>query len=241
MANKLPWFTHDHDAHADGWVRHLVRTQGHVAGWLWWVLLELHHKHGVGDVLKRNISDVARDALTSTSVVTRVLTEMGTEFEGQQKVSWELVGTELRLEIKKLRERQSKLKSKILARFRQHSSNLPLEGQEERERERDTPIPPKRGDVGFDKFWESYPKKKSKGAALSAWRKFKPSADLQEKILAAVQAQRSCEDWTKEGGKYIPYPATWLNAQKWEDEDAPDGNFSGPLVDRVQRGGATHV
>jgi hypothetical protein len=36
------------------------------------------------------------------------------------------------------------------------------------------------------------------------------------------------EDWTKEGGQYIPYPATWLNAKGWEDEYSPmPTKFSG--------------
>lgn len=133
VANKLPWFTHDHDAHEDGWIRNLVRNQGHVAGWLWWVLLELHHNHGVGDSLRRDISDVSRAAMTSNSVVTRVLTEMATEFEGQVKLSWILVGTELRLEIKKFRERQSKLKINTLSK----KLKTPIEGEGEGERERE--------------------------------------------------------------------------------------------------------
>lgn len=139
MSNKFRWFTHDHDAHEDAWIRHLVRNQGHVAGWLWWVLLELHHKHGVGDMLNRELSDVARAGLTSTSVCIRVLTEMGGVFEGQSKVSWKLVGTQLQLEIKKFRERQSKLKSKVPATFPEPSVNLP---QQEKRREEKT------GDMG---------------------------------------------------------------------------------------------
>ena len=137
MSNKLPWFTHDHNAHQDIWIRHLVRKQGHVAGWLWWVLLELHHDHGVGDVLKIDISDVARAGLTSNSVVTRVLTEMQTEFQGQSKLRFNLVGTELELEIKKFRERQAKLKVKTPSRLPQDSFKTPIEREGEGERERD--------------------------------------------------------------------------------------------------------
>src|SRR5574341_1200088 len=81
--NKLPWFSHDHDAHEDAWLRHAVRQCGHVAGWVWWVLLELLHKHGTGDTLRYPLVDIARAALTSPSVITRVLTQLGTEFHGQ--------------------------------------------------------------------------------------------------------------------------------------------------------------
>lgn len=73
-------------------------------------------------------------------------------------------------------------------------------------------------DDGFAAFWAAYPKKKSKGQALSAWKKLKPDSSLQALILKAVEAQKRSPDWQKDKGKYIPYPATWLNAMAWEDE-----------------------
>ena len=145
MANKLKWFTHDHDAHEDGWIRNLVRKQGHVAGWLWWVLLETYHKHGVGDILKRDINDIAKAGLTSASVLTRVLTEMGTEYEGQQKVRWTLVGTELELEIPKLRKRLANLKSKVTSKSPEHHFKTTQEGEVERERDVQPLYDPKLG------------------------------------------------------------------------------------------------
>lgn len=71
---------------------------------------------------------------------------------------------------------------------------------------------------GFEAFWTAYPKKKSKGQALSAWKKLKPDSSLQALILKAIEAQKRSPDWQKDKGQYIPYPATWLNAMAWEDE-----------------------
>lgn len=73
-------------------------------------------------------------------------------------------------------------------------------------------------DAYFEKFWNAYPRKKSKGDAENAWAKIKPSESLTGTILSAVQRATTSEDWTKDGGKYIPYPATWLNRKGWEDE-----------------------
>ena len=70
----------------------------------------------------------------------------------------------------------------------------------------------------FLKFWDTYPKKKSKGDAIKAWKKLKPNEPLAEKILRAVQQARTSDDWLKDGGQFIPHPATWLNARGWEDE-----------------------
>lgn len=70
----------------------------------------------------------------------------------------------------------------------------------------------------FEIFWEAYPKKKSKGTAEKTWDKIRPNKNLIEIILNKIRIARESEDWQKENGKYIPYPATWLNAKGWEDE-----------------------
>ena len=72
----------------------------------------------------------------------------------------------------------------------------------------------------FPTFWGAYPKKKIKGDAEKAWKSIKPDADLQAKILEAVEVAKRGDGWRKEGGKYIPYPASWLRAKGWEDETA---------------------
>lgn len=86
------------------------------------------------------------------------------------------------------------------------------------------PFPAKRVSSGaavkgnFEKFWNEYPKKKSKGDAEKAWLKIAPGEHLTGEILSAVQRAKTSADWLKEDGKYIPHPATWLNAKGWEDE-----------------------
>ena len=78
--------------------------------------------------------------------------------------------------------------------------------------------PDKPDDGMFSKFWSVYPNKKAKGAAEKAWAKAKPDQLLFERIIQAVMKQRASEDWLKDGGKFIPHPASWLNAKRWDDE-----------------------
>ena len=70
----------------------------------------------------------------------------------------------------------------------------------------------------FDAFWESYPRKRSKGQAEKTWVKLNPNDDLLEEILTGLENAKNSIDWQKDGGQYIPYPSTWLNAKGWEDE-----------------------
>jgi hypothetical protein len=89
-----------------------------------------------------------------------------------------------------------------------------------------TPLPPggepaqdrKAFDEAFGCFWAAYPRKKAKGDAEKAWRKLKPSPGLLETMLAALERAQASPEWVKDGGQFIPYPATWLNGRRWEDE-----------------------
>ena len=96
--------------------------------------------------------------------------------------------------------------------------------EEDKEEDKDKNIPPKspQGDL-FERFWAAYPKKKSKGQARRAWDKLKPGSTMVDQMLLAIERAKQSEDWQKDGGQYIPYPATWLNAEGWEDEEpGPD-------------------
>lgn len=81
-----------------------------------------------------------------------------------------------------------------------------------------TPKAPKGAEpVGFDEFWKAYPKKVAKPAAMKAWAKLNPNDETFRKILESVKTQSASPDWLKDGGQFIPYPATYLNGRRWED------------------------
>lgn len=97
--------------------------------------------------------------------------------------------------------------------------------------EKAPPIAPPPGGAGrslsrqeesFSRFWDAYPRKVGKQAALKAWKKLAPDNKLTEKILSAVAAQKHCQQWIKDGGQFIPNPTTWLNQGRWEDETEID-------------------
>jgi hypothetical protein len=71
---------------------------------------------------------------------------------------------------------------------------------------------------GFDSFWTIYPNRSAKQDALKAWVKLDPDEPLQALILKAVSLQSQSEAWRKDGGKFVPHAATWINGGRWEDE-----------------------
>jgi hypothetical protein len=74
----------------------------------------------------------------------------------------------------------------------------------------------------FDTFWACWPKKINKGDARKAWAqtaRIRPPIDV---IMQAVERGKASVQWHKadrEGvvGAFIPYPATWLRAEGWEN------------------------
>lgn len=88
---------------------------------------------------------------------------------------------------------------------------------------------------GFAEFWLAYPKKVGKGEAERKWKTLKPDAGA---VLSAVKRQSASEQWRKDGGQYIPNPATWLHQRRWEDEPAqPPANSFSASADRALRYG----
>lgn len=69
----------------------------------------------------------------------------------------------------------------------------------------------------FEKFWKAYPNKVAKKYAKSFFIKLKPTEELVERMIKAIEEQKNTEKWRKDHGQYIPNPSTWLNQGRWED------------------------
>lgn len=70
----------------------------------------------------------------------------------------------------------------------------------------------------FDRIWKLYPRKVGKANAQKAWAKLKVDPALFERMATALAVWSASPDWTKDDGRFIPHPATWLNGKRWDDE-----------------------
>lgn len=87
----------------------------------------------------------------------------------------------------------------------------------------------------FGQFWAAYPKKTAKQQALKAFQKLNPDEALLNTILNSLEHQKHSVQWTKDSGQYIPYPATWLNGRRWEDEsEVQNGKLSTDIGQRTR-------
>lgn len=79
--------------------------------------------------------------------------------------------------------------------------------------------------ISFDKFWDIWPNKVSKGQAEITWARLNPDDDFIEVIIAGVKRAKKLDK--RFLGGYTPHPSTWLNAKGWLDELGEGGVKSG--------------
>lgn len=86
----------------------------------------------------------------------------------------------------------------------------------EREREKNPPIvPPDNQDSDFDEWWGYVPAKKSRAAALRAYRTARKKVG-QDVLVAGVK--RYAAEMAGQDPRFIKHPSTWLNGECWNDE-----------------------
>ncbi len=71
----------------------------------------------------------------------------------------------------------------------------------------------------FERFWEIYPKKTDKGAARRAFTSAIRKADVE---LIITKAKAYAEDPNLPQKQFIKYPASWLNAEAWNNPPLPE-------------------
>lgn len=74
----------------------------------------------------------------------------------------------------------------------------------------------------FERFWDAYPKKKSKKKAREIFARLNPNDELLEKMLSSIEAAKRSGEW--DNLQFVPYPTTWLNGERWEDETVQTAN-----------------
>jgi uncharacterized protein YdaU (DUF1376 family) len=97
----------------------------------------------------------------------------------------------------------------------------------------------------FDVFWKGYPKTQGKAQALKTWTKLNPNQHLFDLIISSVVKFKASNEWTKDGGQFIPNASTWLNGERWEDEltygaipngqDRPKQHIKETSLERMER------
>lgn len=73
-------------------------------------------------------------------------------------------------------------------------------------------------ETAFIQFWNAYPKKINKQGTLKAFKKIKNLDTELPIILDAIERFKNSKGWLKDNGQFIPHPTTFINQERWKDE-----------------------
>lgn len=108
--------------------------------------------------------------------------------------------------------------------LRDHESLKLLEENKKKIHAHPASKPPKKlprvaaDDPGFKEFWASYPRRVGKVKAAAWWERRWPN---DEELMSILHGLDMWTDYWQERGtelQYIPHPATWLHAERWNEE-----------------------
>jgi len=117
--------------------------------------------------------------------------------------------------------------SKPKANGKQNEREKERENEKENEKENES-----KKAANFDRFWEAYPRKVGKVKAQTAFQKVTVPVEI---LLSAIAEQKKSPQWQKDGGQFIPHPATWLNGKRWEDQITTEQLSRGRQLDEDEK------
>jgi len=214
MPAIIRWFPVTHDINADPEMWELREQFGDRAGFVWLEILSIADRNnGILGPSSSQLHTILAGRCRVYSPKVRAILEWCLArgwlvFDGNLRVAkW--------LKYHRTREPNKHPTGNTTTPLLPNLPNLPKEEDKIK-----TPIAPKMGAMleSFDLFWKEYPKKRGKETAERAWLKIAPNNGLCETIITAIKKQKTWPDWVKDCGQFIPYPASWLNQKRWEDE-----------------------
>lgn len=105
--------------------------------------------------------------------------------------------------------------SKPEAKGKQSAREKEREREKEKEVERENECKGFAAEANFEEFFSAYPRKSYEDEAREAWAALDPD-DLPA-VMASLDRWKTSEEWTADGGRYIPCAAKWLGKGLWRD------------------------
>lgn len=213
---------------------------------VWITLLALAGKDGVAEASIPGLADMAKVSLEDCELALERLAgpdkySRTQEHEGRRIVAvdggWKLINhakyrakmsREDRREYLRLkqRDRRQQLSTNVnscsdvstLSTHTEADTDTKAEAEPKARKIKPTRAKDAREPEAFTAFYQRYPKHEDRAGALKAWTKLNPNPEVITAINRALDWQTTQPSWTKDGGRFVPMPSTWLNKRRWEDE-----------------------
>jgi len=231
------YFTHDFNAQNDPKIRKMRRKWKMEGVGVFWCLIEMLAQETERWYLPKDYDELADDLRTTEKCIKSIVEDFDL-FVFDQKNFWnrrldrhfDIMAEKSTIARKNAEKRWKKQDQKMQSECKKNATAYNLHCQSDaikekkrKEKKIDTTINGKNvAEETFEIFWKIYPKKIGKAVAKKSWIKLSPGEDICKKIATALQYQMQSDQWQKSSGQYIPNPSTWLNQERWNDEQFKD-------------------
>ncbi|HEY1037357.1 MAG TPA: Lin1244/Lin1753 domain-containing protein [Candidatus Paceibacterota bacterium] len=209
----MKWFKHYSDSYSNLKLQQVLSEHGTEGYGFFWICVEFVAQQGTNSRIKieknwkrvlahiGHVSEERMNHLLNFFASVNLIDKRGLE-----------IGD---LYIPKLKDYGDEYSDKLRRKSRQGRDNVGLDKTRTEEIRPDK----NRNEEQFQIFYKEYPNKKGKGQAIRAWNKLKITEELFEEIMSGLKKLKLSKGWIAERGKYIPHPSTFLNGQRWLDQE----------------------
>jgi uncharacterized protein YdaU (DUF1376 family) len=88
----------------------------------------------------------------------------------------------------------------------------------------------------FQEFWNAYPEHRRTKliTAQREWVAMTHQRPPFSEIMAALSNHKASEDWSRDGGKFVPSAVNWITEQAWHERKAPAKKSSTPAASKAK-------
>ena len=220
------WFKHYSDSLDDPFIQSLFDKFSHRGYVAYFGLIEIIAKESGKNLtgkLSINPTYIARKLRIRRATLALIYDYCAT----LSKLQFDNHGKEWHFNMPKMLELKDNYTRDLEATTKKPSKQTETEEEVEKDKEKEKNI---KHMANFGIFWDAYDYKIGKAKALKAWAKVKVPLTS---ILPVIEKQKKVGGpLSPEKREYWPHPATWLNGQRWEDEQAPEAT----LPESMKRG-----
>ena len=218
MGKDTFYFSHDYNSRSDEKIKLLIRKHGILGYGVFWAIIEDLYNNA--NALRLDYEGIAYDLRIDVKIIESIINDFDL-FVIKEGIFGSL-SVERRLNQRnekstKARDsakyRWDKFKNDANALQSQSEGNAIKERKVKKRKEKESKDENK--DIQFDVFWNLYDKKVSKEKSVAKWNKL--SYDDKVKIIQTLPAFIA----KIKDKQYQPYPDTYLNNRRWEDEETP--------------------
>lgn len=217
--NKDYYFQHDYNPTTDAKIQAMLSVYGDWGYGLFWRMVEMMHREIDNSILLKKyvFSSFAQHKSTSVEQVEAFVKDCINEFElfasdgtrfWSERVKRNM---DKRSEISVSRSKAGKASAEARKKSTRVKQVLTSVEQNPTKESKEK----KSKEELFSRFYEAYQKKVDKPAAVKAWMKI----DLDEMPGIIEKAKTYAMGITDK--QFQPYPASWLNGRRWEDDEQP--------------------